>query len=369
MEVSNYLFPVPLGGFGGLEMQMAKRAKDIINCNGKSVIITIPNSRLDKYANVLGVKSVNGHLKRKYFDFGFAKLIAKTAKENNIWKCVVGTTNLLSTAVLANKLYSAKMDIFLYQQMQSNIRKKDIVHSFIYRNIKGAITLTETMRKELLNNTVITPDKVKAIPYGIETDKFHPKNHNKEECRKYFNLPRDKFIFGYIARIEDQKDQKTAIKAFAKANLDNAVLCLAGTPATKEYMEELHALTAEYKISESVYILDFTPHVDKLMNAFDVFVMSSQSETFGLVNAEAIASGLPVIATDSGGVPEIIHHEKHGLLFTQKDYSTLAEHMTKLYNNRDMLKIFSDAGLAYAKEKYDYTTQTEKFIRFCEGRG
>lgn len=366
MEVSNYIFPVPHGGFGGLEMQMAKRAKDIINHGGTSVLITLEGSRLDNYSKELGLTRNHGRKRRKYFDFKLAKCIAQTAKEHKSQKCIVGTTALLSTAVLANKLYGAGMDIFLYQQMQSNIRKKDFIHNYIYNNISGAITLTEKMRKELLANTVVAPEKVKAIPYGIETDKFNPKNHNKAECRKFFNLPVEKFIFGYIARIEDQKDQKTAIKAFAKAKLENAVLCLAGTPATKEYVDELRALIAEHNIADSVFILDFTPHVDKLMNAFDVFVMSSQSETFGLVNAEAIAAGLPVIATDSGGVPEIIHHEKHGLLFTQKDVATLADYMAKLYNNRDMLKSFSEAGLRYVNERYDYHKQTQEFIKFCE---
>ncbi len=368
MKISNYIFPAPHGGFGGLEMQMAKRSIDIINHGGSSLLITIPNTRLDKYAEELGLARAHGIKKRKYFDFGLAKIIAENAKSHNLKKCVVGTTNLLSTVVLANKLYNAGMDIFLYQQMQSNIRKKDFVHNFIYRNIKGVITITDRMRKELLNNTIVTSDKVKVIPCGIDTDKFDPKHHNRIDCKRFFKLPEDKFIFGYIARIEDQKDQKTAIKAFAKAKLKDAVLCLAGTPANNEYLNELHSLIAENNLSDSVFILDFTPHVDKLMNAFDVFVMSSQSETFGLVNAEALAAGVPVIATDSGGVPEIIHHEKHGLLFTQKDDDTLADYMKKLFNDKDMYRRFSEAGLIYAKEQYDYTKQSEKFINFCESR-
>ncbi len=347
-------------------MQMAKRAKDIINCGSNSVIITIENSRLDKYAAELNIPRTHARTQRKYFDIQLAKSIAKTAKSHNSKKCIVGTTAMLSTAVLANKMYNAKLDIYLYQQMQSDIRKKDLVHSYIYRNIKGAITLTEKMRKELIKNTIINPEAVKAIPYGIETEKFNPKNHDKAKCRELFNLPADKFIFGYIARIENHKDQKTAIRAFANAQLNNAILCLAGTPATKEYLSELQELIETNKLEDSVKILDFTPHVDKLMNAFDIFVMSSQSETFGLVNAEALAAGLPVIATDSGGVPEIIHHEKHGLLFTQKDYQTLSSHMERLYSNSDLIRQYSAAGLKFAKSNYDYQTQTEKFIEFCE---
>jgi glycosyltransferase involved in cell wall biosynthesis len=366
MEIGNYIFPVPLGGFGGLEMQMAKRAKDIINKGGNSLLITLENSRLDKYANELGISTVYAKPKRKYFDLDLAKIIAYNSKKNNCNKCIVGTTALLSTAVLANKLYGAGLDIFLYQQMQSDIKKKDIVHNFIYRTIKGAITLTEKMRGELLKNTIIKSHKVKAIPYGIEIEKFNPNNHIKSECRAMFGLPTHKFIFGYIARIEDQKDQKTAIKAFGKANLDNALLCLAGTPATKEYLAELQQLITEHSLEDSVEILDFTPHVDKLMNAFDVFVMSSQSETFGLVNAEALASGLPVLATDSGGVPEIIKHNENGLLFTQKDYETLSQYMSLICRNEELIRKFSQSGLAYAKQHYDYETQTSKFLEFCE---
>lgn len=81
MEIGNYIFPVPLGGFGGLEMQMAKRAKDIINKGGNSLLITLENSRLDKYANELGISTVYAKPKRKYFDLDLAKIIAYNSKK------------------------------------------------------------------------------------------------------------------------------------------------------------------------------------------------------------------------------------------------------------------------------------------------
>jgi glycosyltransferase involved in cell wall biosynthesis len=93
--------------------------------------------------------------------------------------------------------------------------------------------------------------------------------------------------------------------------------------------------------------------------------MSSRSETFGLVNIEALASGLPVLATNSGGIPEIIKDNYNGLLFSREDFMEASRKLKLLYKSPELMKKLSENALEDVKNKYDYKTQTDKFFEFC----
>jgi glycosyltransferase involved in cell wall biosynthesis len=138
----------------------------------------------------------------------------------------------------------------------------------------------------------------------------------------------------------------------------------------QSYKQEIDKVITEISKTEPdfdkrIIFLDFTENVAELMNAFDVFIMSSRSETFGLVNIEALASGLPVLATNSGGIPEIIKDNYNGLLFSREDFMEASRKLKLLYKSPELMKKLSENALEDVKNKYDYKTQTDKFFEFC----
>jgi D-inositol-3-phosphate glycosyltransferase len=355
---------MPLSGFGGLEMQMAKRAADAITNGDKAIAVTIRDSKADTYAKELGVPTENLEVKIKYFDLVAIRKLGKLFVKHNVDICVVSQSYHLSIAVAARNLYNHKTAIVFYQQMQSGIRKKDFLHNRIYKNIDGAIVLTERMKRELATNTILHEDSIVAIPCGIEIDKFAQKLE-KEECRREFMLPLDKYIFGYVARIDPHKAQSTAIRAFAEANIANTYLVFCGDINNSEYFNSLKELIEDNDLKEKVKFLPFTKKISELMQAFDAFVMPSRSETLGLVTIEAMASGIPVIATRSGGVPEIIDHEKDGLLFPMEDFKSLAKYMKQVHTDSVLSENLGKAAVEKVKSKFDYKIQSNKFFDFC----
>jgi glycosyltransferase involved in cell wall biosynthesis len=347
-------------------MQTILRAKDAVERGNCAVTAVIPGTRSESFCLELGLDIEYVNINIKYIDI-FAAI--KTAKIINNYKIdiiVAGKTELLSLVLLARRLSrKRKIPVVLYQQMQSGIIKKDMFHNWIYSGIDGAIVLTNLMKKELAATTILPREKIEVIPYGIETDKYNPKNFTKLESRQLFGLPIDKLIIGNVARIEPEKGQVIALEAYAKAGLNDALLVFAGNTDDNEYHRQLIQKACEFNISDNIMFIEFTKEIPALMNCFDIFVLPSQSETFGLVLIEAMAAGLPVIATDSGGVPEIVTSMETGLLFEQNDAKTLAEHFRLLAGNEKLRQKMGQNALNISRNRYDYKQQTDKFFEYC----
>lgn len=366
MNRTNYLFFSPSAGFGGLEIQMVKRADDAIKQGKRAVFVTLPNSWSSGIAKEMNIPCEFINFKHEYLNIIAARKLCNIINKHFIDICVVGKTTHLSIAVLVKKLFIKDLKIVLYQQLQSEINKKDVFHNWVYSNIDAAIVLTDKMKNDLANTTIFPIEKIKTIQYGIDTQKFNPKNYIKAECRKMFNLPQDDFLIGLVGRIEWNKGQSVAIKSFAKANIPNSKLVICGNIGVESYYQYTLDLINQLNLNDSIIYLPFTKDIPELMNAFDFFVLPSQSEAFGLVVIEAMAAGLPVVGTDSGGVPELIEHEKNGFLFKPKDYDTLAYYMKLLFENRALLLALGNQARQYSISKYDYISQTKLFFDFCE---
>jgi glycosyltransferase involved in cell wall biosynthesis len=98
------------------------------------------------------------------------------------------------------------------------------------------------------------------------------------------------------------------------------------------------------------------------MQCFDVLVLTTHVETFGLVLVEAMMLGIPVIGSNAGGVLEIIDHEKTGLLFKTKDAHSLAEAIERMVRDPELRQQLAAAGREKAGKAYDTETQNRKVL-------
>lgn len=353
-------------GFGGLEIQMVKRAKDNNVRGGNSVYITSSGTQHEAYAKEMNLTLVNMEMNFKYLDFITATKLGKLFIKYNSNVCVVAHSSHLSTVVLARNLFKKDVSIIFYQQLESGVNKKDFFHNWIYSNTDGVIVLTDLMQRTIIDKTIIAPVKVKKIQYGLDLSKLNPELYNKADSRSKFNLPKDAFIIGLVGRIEHTKGQLVAVKAFIEANIPNSKLVLCGNIAFQEYFDECFDYAKTNGKEDSIIYIPFTRDIPELMNAFDLFVMPSQSEAFGLVLIEAMASGLPVISTRSGGVPELVADGYNGYLFNFYEVPEFVEKLLLLTNDKIAMEEMGNNGKIFANERFDYTTQTKAFFDFCD---
>ncbi len=359
-----YIFLNPYSGFGGLEIQMIKRAEDAIKAGHEALVVTYPGTRAEDYCIKNKIPHRSLKILSRYYDTKAIYYLGKLFKEFDADLCIIGKTIHINSCMLARNIFFKKTALVLYQQMQSGVKKIDWFHNRLYRSLDGAVVIAEYMKHQLAKNTVFPFEKIAVIPCGIDIEKFNPKNFDKSALREKFLLRDDDFIVGCVARIEPQKDQMTLINALGNSEIKNFVLVLIGNIDDSEYFKKLQEKVTELKLSQRVKFLYFSNNIPELMNCFDVFVLPSLCETLGLVVIEAMAGGLPVVATRSGGVVEIIKENETGFFFEPAETEKLTEHLNNLYANPELRQIVGNQAMTDVK-RFEYSIKAKEFLDYC----
>ncbi|NOY87804.1 MAG: glycosyltransferase family 4 protein, partial [FCB group bacterium] len=126
------------------------------------------------------------------------------------------------------------------------------------------------------------------------------------------------------------------------------------------YAEDLRQLTEQLNLKEFVHFLPYQKKIEMVYKALDLFVLTSQSETYGMVTIEAMASGLPVIATNAGGTKGIIEDNVNGLLVTPFGVSELAGAVIRIISDRELRYRLATQARKDALEKYSHLRQCKR---------
>jgi glycosyltransferase involved in cell wall biosynthesis len=172
-------------------------------------------------------------------------------------------------------------------------------------------------------------DRTTVILNAVDLRKFSPDQAARRRLRAELSLVEDEFAIGIVGRLTPNKGQVELLRAFARVlpEIPNAKLLLVGTPLfnrDEEYQELLEQTAAGLGISEHVLMLGQRDDVAAVMQALDLLVINSTVEAFCLVALEAMAVGIPILATIAGGIPELIEHGKNGWLMPRRDEGLLA---------------------------------------------
>jgi glycosyltransferase involved in cell wall biosynthesis len=356
-------------GLGGLELQLVARAIDANEAGDMAIVVCAEDGRLAPYAREKNIPVETVPFRLKYFDPRSIIALGKIFRRHKIQVCIVGNSHLLSIALVARKFFSPATRIIFNQMMQSGLPKKDWFHDRVYKSLDAAIVMTKKMKAELEATTVMDAKKIVVVAPGVQYKDFHRSEKERHSDREYFQVPQDAFVIGCIGRLDKHKDQLLLLEAFAESGLrQNSQLILCGdeTPDSYGYADTLRKYVAAHDLNDAVRFIPFTDSVNRLFSCFDIFVMPSRSETFGLVVVEAMAAGIPVIATNSGGVPEIIEDGKTGLLFDPRDKKKLIELLRKLFESKELRTSLATEALNVVRERYDYQRQKRKFFEICE---
>jgi len=185
---------------------------------------------------------------------------------------------------------------------------------------------------------------------GIDLSRFLPRKATAEQ-KKAFGIDENDFVFVYAAEFSKRKNHQLLLKGFARAieklkeleskgELPNGLSAPAGLSAQRLKLvlagdgilfDKTKALAAELGIEDQVVFLGYIKNMDELYPCCDVAVSTSRSEGLPFNIMEAMACGLPVIASDIKGHRELIVHEENGLLFESENLKELADQMVRMH--------------------------------------
>jgi glycosyltransferase involved in cell wall biosynthesis len=199
-----------------------------------------------------------------------------------------------------------------------------------------------------------------VIYHGIDTNTFKPEN--KTQSRRELGYKETDFIVLFVGKMHPCKDPLTLIKAISVAVEKNANLHLVMI-GDGELYTEVEKEISKPNPSNHVRLSRRVDNqmLEMLYDAADVFVLPSVNEAFGMVLLEAMASGLPVIASNSGACPEVVGNVE--ILFNQGNYSELAEKILHLPHEKELSRQLSEAGLKRVRETFSWEDKIDQYLK------
>jgi glycosyltransferase involved in cell wall biosynthesis len=205
--------------------------------------------------------------------------------------------------------------------------------------------MEETKRYHLGKDILLTP-------FGVDTEVFKPDYKRQKSSGK--------ITIGLVKGMDWKYGVDYLIKAFKllehklpKEDFDNIDLVIAGDGP---FLHKYKKLANKLMIQEKVIFKGRIKHeeVPLLLNDMDIFVVPSLIESFGVSALEAQACGLPVIASDVGGLPEVVVHEKTGFIVPEKDEEAIAGKLVVLINNSQLREEYGNNAIQFIKSRYDW---------------
>ncbi len=323
--------------WGGLEMNSVRYAQAFQQENFEIQLYGVEESSVFKSAAELGLPFHTVTRNKKYFDFKHARQVAKQFERDNIDIVHFRDNRDLDFLGWVKFFSTRKLKLVYHQAMQLGVSKKDLLHTLRFKRIDAWISTLDYMKQQVLTQTRFPADRLHVIPIGTAIDQTS--KLSKEEARAALNLPIEKFIVGLVGRLDEKKGQLEVIQAISqlKNSEKDMHVVFVGDKTKNEadtYVQKLQHTIELNHLQEKVSFLPHQPNMQNLYGAFDLVIVPSWEETFGTVTIEAMASGVPVIGSNTAGTAEILGNEK--FLFQPKNSLSLSQTWLEVMNNDEL---------------------------------
>ena len=229
----------------------------------------------------------------------------------------------------------------------------------LQKHVDMFITISKEIRDELVKNG-ISPERCVFIPNGVKLDRFQPvSNNDKKILRKQLGLPDGPLVI-FTGRLETEKrvDQLIQIWLQVQKRYADAHLLILGTGSQAEKLKR----TAGEGILFGGLVGDTAPY----LQTADLFVLPSISE--GLSNAllEALATGLPVVVTPTGGTTDIVRHKVSGWLVQNYNPQDLLKGILAFLDNQSLRESCAHEGRSYVVENYSLINTADNLCKLYQ---
>lgn len=359
----NVLHLINITGGGGTESYIYSLAKKLHNNKCRFFLAYSNEGPTLRLFQDLGIETIHLPMNNPY-DINAAKNLKAICKEKSI--DVVHThflrENYISilSKVLGNKSILINTRHMLFKNSKSVIYVNKIMTNFNYK----IIAVSEAVESALLNEG-ISKKKIRLIYTGIDLDNWkHTKSFN---FRNEFNINKEDLVVASVARFTEEKGHSYFLQSIARmkellsteeVNNIKVKFVLIGTG---KLLDESIKLAKDLNVFDDIIFTGYRNDINNILRDCDLFVSHSQSEAFGISILEALASGLPVITTDSGGSREIIDKDSDcGILIEYGNVDQLAKSLLQLLKDENLRNSYRENGLKLVHEKFSLDNTIEE---------
>jgi glycosyltransferase involved in cell wall biosynthesis len=259
------------------------------------------------------------------------------------------------TAILTGMIH-AKSKLYVTEQLVPTEYKPHLflklIKKITYAKLDTAITVSNKSKDALVKNFNLPKNKIKVIYNCVDID--YIKNYNEDiirELKNKFSISDSALVFGTVGRLDRQKGHEYLINASINVikNVPNSLFLFVGDGSLRN---QLVQKMKDNNINEYFRLVGYQKNIPAFLASIDIFVLPSISEGLPFSILEAMAAKKPVIATNVGGVSEIITNNSNGLLVEPMDPDDLARAMIMLAQDARKRNFFAEMGYKKVIENF-----------------
>lgn len=311
-----------------MEVNTAKLAGWLRERGWPVQLIALDGSPLAEQAQQQGVPVVFLTNPWKALDVPAAWRLHHLLRDHGTRVLIVTPNQDMGLAVVCKRWFAPRLRLVYQQHMQLGVAKRDPLHTWRYRALDAWLTPLPGLARQVEQYTRLDPQRLHVVPLGVELPRLLKPDPTPQQARQQLELPSDGQLLGLVGRFDAGKGQYFVVEAFQQLRQqfpDRELHLVLVGEATKNqqqashYHQQVRQRIAELSLTSYVHIRGFTEQPEVVYRALDIFLLASVNETYGMVTIEAMAAGLPIVATATGGTREILEHERTGLLYPLGD--------------------------------------------------
>jgi len=364
------MFPRPLKilqtcfshSWGGLEQQACEVSAQLQNRGHHVWLACCPGSRLQQEAQERSLNALPYRVSGYFHPLIWRQLSAFIKQAHvDIIHCQLSKD--IATLVPSMLLARRSTPIVLSKRVGSYISKKDPFHRFTYRHVSRVLAISEVIRRNVLETTPMSPDRVRTIHDAIDTDLFSPSAVDRTRVRQEFGFAMDLIIIGFVGRFSPGKGHEEFLQAaqILHPAYPNVRFLIVGEAShgEEQYEEQIHRLCQQLGVGKVVKFAGFRTDIPQVMAAFDIFAFPSHAESFGVALIEAMAMERPVVSTNCDGVLDIVVEGETGIYVPPRNARELAEALARLIKDSVLRERMGKAGRKRVLALFDRKRQME----------
>jgi len=333
-------------GWGGQEIRVLDEAEGCIERGHKVWIAGQPHSQIVPASRKRGIET---------FELPFGRVNFKTVR------AMIGLLNQLDPDIVVthsrNDTWIATLGILFGRAKAKLIRmrhvsipvKPGLRNRWLYgRRSARVVTTGEMIRSHLIDVLKLDPKHVVSLPTRTDLSRYHP--GDKAQARTKLGLPADKKLIGMVATLRSWKGHRFMVDALLDRKLGGAVAVFVGDGPQEPFLLQQ---VEERGLKDRVIFAGRREDVQDWLRAFDVFVLpSTGNEGIPQALMQAMATGLPVVTTPVGAIPELVVHNESGFIVQPENPASLAEGIAAVLGDPALAKRLGDAGRAIVEKKH-----------------
>lgn len=241
--------------------------------------------------------------------------------------------------------------------------RRRLLRRAVYSMCDSVFTVTRDLRKYHSEQSWVSTERLRVIPNGVDTRLFAPDDLTRSQVRRRLDFSPESIVLGSVGRMVPIKGHHTLLRAaerLIQRGFDVRVLLVGDGSELERHRQFAESSAA---LNGRLTLVGTSFDVRELYQSMDIFVLPSICEGMSNTLLEAMSSGLPCVATDVGGNPELVADSRWGFLFTPEDVSGLTELLQRLVREPELRARFVAAGRAEVLSRFSLDRMLDEYTK------